>query len=291
MVDRWLESEQRTERKHSKRVYYLSIEFLIGRLLFDTLINLRLLGTARTALASLDVDLDQLRKLEPDAALGNGGLGRLAACYMDSMAALAVPAYGYGIRYEHGLFMQQIRDGWQKELPERWLAFGNPWEFERLETEYSIRFGGSVEYIGGGVDGTARGLWYPAERVLAVAHDTPITGWRGRHVNTLRLWSARSTTPVQLGAFNEGDVARRDRPADAGRSDFEGALSERRHARRTGVAAAAGVFLHVGVAAGHRAASSAAFRQSEVAARAGRHSAQRHASGDRCRRADANPGR
>jgi starch phosphorylase len=206
MVDRWLESEQKTERKHSKRVYYLSIEYLIGRLLFDTLINLRLLGTARMALASLDVDLDQLRKLEPDAALGNGGLGRLAACYMDSMAALAVPAYGYGIRYEHGLFMQQIRDGWQQEQPERWLAFGNPWEFERLETEYSIRFGGSVEYVGSGADGTARGLWYPAERVLAVAHDTPITGWRGRHVNTLRLWSARSTTPVHLAAFNEGDV-------------------------------------------------------------------------------------
>jgi starch phosphorylase len=206
MVDRWLESEQRTERRHGKRVYYLSIEFLIGRLLFDSLINLRLLGTARAALASFDVDLDQLRKLEPDAALGNGGLGRLAACYMDSMAALAVPAYGYGIRYEHGLFMQQIRDGRQIELPERWLAFGNPWEFERLETEYSIRFGGSVEYLGGGSDGTPRGLWYPTERVLAVAHDTPITGWRGRHVNTLRLWSARSTTPVHLGAFNEGDV-------------------------------------------------------------------------------------
>jgi len=206
LVDRWLESEQRTERKRGKRVYYLSIEFLIGRLLFDSLINLRLLGTARAALASLDVDLDQLRKLEPDAALGNGGLGRLAACYMDSMAALAVPAYGYGIRYEHGLFIQEIRGGWQHELPERWLAFGNPWEFERLETEYSIRFGGSVEYVGGGADGTARGLWYPAERVLAVAHDTPITGWRGRHVNSLRLWSARSTTPVHLGAFNEGDV-------------------------------------------------------------------------------------
>src|SRR6185295_1435145 len=206
MVDRWMESKERTEHTQGKRVYYLSIEFLIGRLLFDSLINLRMLGTARSALASLDVDLDQLRKLEPDAALGNGGLGRLAACYMDSMAALAVPAYGYGIRYEHGLFMQQIRDGWQHELPERWLAFGNPWEFERLETEYSIRFGGSVEYLGSGPDGTARGLWYPAERVLAVAHDTPITGWRGRHVNTLRLWSARSTTPVHLATFNTGDV-------------------------------------------------------------------------------------
>jgi starch phosphorylase len=212
IVDRWLESEQHTERKHGKRVYYLSIEFLIGRLLFDALINLRLLGTARTALASLDVDIDQLRKLEPDAALGNGGLGRLAACYMDSMAALAVPAYGYGIRYEHGLFMQEIRDGRQHELPERWLAQGNPWEFERIEAEYSIRFGGSVEYVASAGDGTARGLWYPAERVLAVAHDTPITGWRGHHVNTLRLWSARSTTPVHLGAFNAGDVVRATAP-------------------------------------------------------------------------------
>jgi glycogen phosphorylase len=205
IVDRWLEAGQRVERKQAKRVYYLSIEYLIGQLLFDSLINLQLLGAARSALDSLGVDLDRLRVLEPDAALGNGGLGRLAACYMDSMAALAVPSFGYGIRYEHGLFKQEISDGWQHELPERWLAFGNPWEFERVDTEYSIRFGGSVEYVDG-AEGTPRGIWYPEERVLAVAHDTPITGWRGRHVNTLRLWSARSTTPVHLAAFNTGDV-------------------------------------------------------------------------------------
>jgi starch phosphorylase len=206
IVDCWLESHQKAERQHSKRVYYLSIEYLIGRLLFDSLINLRLLEPAREALASLGVDLDNLRKLEPDAALGNGGLGRLAACYMDSMAALSIPAFGYGIRYEHGLFMQQIKDGWQHEEPERWLDFGNPWEFARHEAEYSICFGGTVEYLGDEADGTARGLWYPAERILAVAHDTPIAGWRGRHVNTLRLWSARATTPVQLATFNTGDV-------------------------------------------------------------------------------------
>jgi starch phosphorylase len=206
IVDCWLESPQKAERKGSKRVYYLSIEYLIGRLLFDSLINLRLLEPARDALASLGVDLDHLRKLEPDAALGNGGLGRLAACYMDSMATLSIPAFGYGIRYEHGLFVQQIKDGWQHEQPERWLDFGNPWEFARHEAEYSICFGGTVEYVGDEGDSTARGLWYPAERILAVAHDTPITGWRGRHVNTLRLWSARSTTPVQLVAFNVGDV-------------------------------------------------------------------------------------
>jgi starch phosphorylase len=207
IVDRWLRADHETESKKKKRVYYLSVEFLIGRLLFDALTNLRLVETAREALSSLGVNLQQLRKLEPDAALGNGGLGRLAACYMDSMAALAVPAFGYGIRYEHGLFAQEMRDGWQHEAPERWLAFGNPWEFERLEAEYSIRFGGTVEYVGegSGSHGTARGLWYPDERVLAVAHDTPIVGWRGRHVNALRLWSARSTTPVHLSAFNEGD--------------------------------------------------------------------------------------
>jgi starch phosphorylase len=117
-----------------------------------------------------------------------------------------VPAYGYGIRYENGLFVQQIRSGWQHEAPERWLALGNPWEFERTDTEYSVCFGGSVEYVGSGAEGTAHGLWYPDERVLAVAYDTPIAGWRGRHVNTLRLWSARSTTPVHLDTFNEGDL-------------------------------------------------------------------------------------
>jgi glycogen phosphorylase len=204
LVDRWLESAQRAERKQSKHVYYLSIEYLVGRLLFDSLINLRLLGEARAALDNLGVDLDQLRSLEPDAGLGNGGLGRLAACYMDSMAALAIPAFGYGIRYEHGLFMQQIKDGWQQEAPDRWLAFGNPWEFERLDTEYSIRFGGSVKSVEA-ANGVARASWHPAERVLAIAHDTPMAGWRGRHVNTLRLWTARSTTPVHLATFNTGD--------------------------------------------------------------------------------------
>ena len=148
-VDRWLEFEQRTERRHGKRVYYLSVEFLIGRLLFDTSTNLRLLDTARAALAGLNVDIDELRAIEPEAALGNGGLGRLAACFMDSMAALQIPAFGYGIRYEHGLFTQQIQDGWQHELPEEWLSRGNPWEFARFDVCYRVRFGGAVEYIGG----------------------------------------------------------------------------------------------------------------------------------------------
>jgi starch phosphorylase len=200
----FLHSRAETRRHTKKRVYYLSIEFLIGRLLFDTLTNLQLVEPARAALKSLGADLDRLREAELDPALGNGGLGRLAACYLDSMSALGIPAYGYGIRYENGLFEQRFSDGWQQEFPEDWLAHGNPWELNRREAPYSIGFGGSVEYLGGD-DDTARALWYPAERVLAVPYDTPIAGWRGRHANMLRLWSARAVTPIQLAAFNRGD--------------------------------------------------------------------------------------
>jgi glycogen phosphorylase len=205
VVEIWMRSREEAKSGRKKRVYYLSIEFLIGRLLLDTLSNLRLVEPARHALASLGVDLEQLRRVEPDAALGNGGLGRLAACFVDSLSALAIPAYGYGIRYENGLFEQRIRDGWQKEYPEDWLANGNPWEFARYGRQYTIGFGGMVEYIGGD-EATARGVWYPAETVLAVPYDTPITGWRGRHVNPLRLWSARAPSPIQLAALDRGDV-------------------------------------------------------------------------------------
>ncbi len=205
LVDVWMAERDDTKRRHKKRVYYLSIEFLIGRLLFDTLNNMRLTETTRRALAALGVDLDALREVEPDAALGNGGLGRLAACFMDSMAALGIPAYGYGIRYENGLFEQRIEDGWQHEFPEEWLANGNPWEFANRETNYAIGFGGVVEYLGGD-EATARAIWYPAETVLAVPHDTLIAGWRARHVNVLRLWQARAPSPLQLSALNHGDL-------------------------------------------------------------------------------------
>src|SRR5215212_8746052 len=204
IVDRWMDANQRTIAAGRKRVYYLSLEFLIGRLLSDTLSNLGLTEAARKALAGLNVDLDRLRALEPDAALGNGGLGRLAACFMESMASLAVPAFGYGIRYEHGLFRQVIADGWQREWPEDWLAFGNPWEFERPDVIHPVPFGGAVEAVSE-ADGTIRHVWRPAEIVRAVAFDTPVVGWRGRHVNTLRLWSARAVDPLQLETFNAGD--------------------------------------------------------------------------------------
>jgi glycogen phosphorylase len=204
IVDSWMATSRRAYLTSGKRVYYLSLEFLIGRLLKDGLNNMGLLDTARAALDSVGVDFDLIAELEPDAALGNGGLGRLAACFMESMATVGVPAYGYGIRYENGLFRQNIVDGWQTETPENWLAFGNPWEFPRREVCYEIGFGGTVE-ASEDDRGSTTSVWRPAETILAVAHDTPIVGWRGRCVNTLRLWSSRSLDPISLDAFNAGD--------------------------------------------------------------------------------------
>ena len=204
VIHRWLTSERASRGKGCKRVYFLSIEFLIGRLFDDVLENLGLDEIVNSALGDLGVDLVRLRASEPDAALGNGGLGRLAACFMESMATLTIPACGYGIRYDHGLFRQVIRDGWQQEYPEEWLSFGNPWEFERPEVIYDIHFGGRVERAVG-PRGIARSVWHPDETIEAVAYDTPIVGWRGRHVNTVRLWSARAVDPMRLDAFNKGE--------------------------------------------------------------------------------------
>ncbi|WP_414714108.1 glycogen/starch/alpha-glucan phosphorylase [Shinella sp.] len=204
ITDKWMDSTRRTYATGAKRVYYLSLEFLIGRLMRDAMTNIGIMDEMRHALASLGVDIDIIAELEPDAALGNGGLGRLAACFMESMATVDVPAYGYGIRYVHGLFRQQMADGWQVELPETWLAHGNAWEFERRESSYEIGFGGAVETINIGED-KQRFVWKPAERVIATAFDTPAVGWRGKRVNTLRLWAANPIDPILLDAFNAGD--------------------------------------------------------------------------------------
>lgn len=206
IIERWMESTKAAHAAGAKRVYYLSLEFLIGRLLRDALSNLRHNDEVAAALASLGVDLAAIEEIEPDAALGNGGLGRLAACFMESLASLDLPAYGYGIRYVNGMFRQRLDDGWQVELPENWLAHGNPWEFERRESAYFVGFGGEVT-------ATASGQvhWSPIEAVEAVAVDTPMVGWRGKRVNTLRLWNARAFDPIKLDRFNAGD--------------FEGALA------------------------------------------------------------------
>ncbi|HTV88395.1 MAG TPA: glycogen/starch/alpha-glucan phosphorylase [Stellaceae bacterium] len=207
VVHRWLAVDRASRAGGRKQVYYLSLEFLIGRLFADVVENLRLSETVRAALGDLGVDLDRMRRAEPDAALGNGGLGRLAACLMESMASLGVPATGYGIRYDHGLFRQVIRDGWQQEYPEDWLSFGNPWEFARPEIVYDVQYGGAVETVTlqTGRRRRQHRVWRPAETIEAVPYDTPVVGWRGRHVNPLRLWSARAADPLRLELFNEGD--------------------------------------------------------------------------------------
>jgi glycogen phosphorylase len=204
IIHRWLAADRENFASGRKRIYYLSLEFLIGRLLHDVVGNLQASEIVRRALGDLGVDFDRIRRAEPDAALGNGGLGRLAACFMESMASLGIPAYGYGIRYDHGLFRQIITEGWQQEFPEEWLSFANPWEFERPAVTHDIHFGGRVETV------TARGghlrfVWHPEETVEAVAYDTPVVGWRGAHVNRLRLWSARAPDPLRLEVFNRGD--------------------------------------------------------------------------------------
>ncbi len=204
VMDRWMESSRETWRTSHKRVYYLSLEFLIGRLMRDAMSNVGLMEPVREALKNLNVDLGDLISLEPDAALGNGGLGRLAACFLESMSSVKIPAYGYGIRYAHGLFRQEMSEGWQVELPEDWLAHGNPWEFERRESAYEIGFGGHVEPVID-PDGSTRQEWRPNDHLLAVAYDTPIVGWRGARVNTLRLWSAQPIDPILLDKFNSGD--------------------------------------------------------------------------------------
>ena len=191
----WFQSTRRTWAEGRKRVYYLSMEFLIGRLLQDAVVNLGLDDISREVMAGFGQDFMGLVEGEPDAALGNGGLGRLAACFMESMATVGCPAYGYGIRYEHGLFRQRFEGGQQVESPEDWLTQTNPWEFPRPESAYTIGFKGQME----------GDTWVPGETVIASAHDTPVIGWQGRWANTLRLWAAKPTTLFDLERFNRGD--------------------------------------------------------------------------------------
>lgn len=200
IVDSWIASRARVRTSGMKRVYYLSMEFLIGRLISDAITNLGLEEAARQALASFGQDYDEVVADEPDAALGNGGLGRLAACFLESMATIGLPAMGYGVRYDHGLFRQSFHDGWQMESPEDWLSRRNPWEFERPEANRLIGFGGEMRE-----DAQGRAVWTPSETVMAAAYETPIVGWKARWTDTLRLWAAKPTRLFDLERFNRGD--------------------------------------------------------------------------------------
>ena len=206
IMEPWFASTRRTYEEDRKRVYYLSMEFLIGRMLEDAAINLGLREAAEEALAGIGPGFRALVEDEPDAALGNGGLGRLAACFLDSMSTLGCPGYGYGILYEHGLFRQRFEGGQQVELPEDWLVRRDPWVFERPEAVATIAFHGHVEERGG------KAVWHPGETVIAEANDMPVVGWRGRWANTLRLWAARPTELFNLARFNAGDYTAASEP-------------------------------------------------------------------------------
>ena len=204
LVERWMDTTRRQYQQNVKRVYYLSMEFLPGRMLSNALIALGLHDECYNALRELGLDFDELAALEPDPALGNGGLGRLAACFLDSMATLGLPGFGYGIRYEYGMFAQRIHDGRQVEFPDHWLVAGNPWEFVRPEVRYTIQFGGRVE----SGHRNERGVhWVETEDVLAMAYDTVVPGYETSAVNTLRLWSATSTEAINLSLFNQGNYS------------------------------------------------------------------------------------
>jgi starch phosphorylase len=204
LIERWIETQQAYYDVDAKRVYYLSLEFLVGRTLGNSLINLDLYDTSADALKELGYDLEELREIEWDAGLGNGGLGRLAACFMDSMASLELPAYGYGIRYEYGIFHQKIIDGYQVEAPDNWLRYGNPWEFPRAEYLYPVQFYGRVHQYKD-PDGGIKFEWVDTENIMAMAYDTPIPGYRNNTVNNMRLWSAKATREFNLQYFNDGN--------------------------------------------------------------------------------------
>jgi starch phosphorylase len=198
LIERWKRTRSTYEREDCKRTFYLSLEFLMGRTLSNAILNLDVSEEVSRAFIDLGVNLDEIRESEPDAGLGNGGLGRLAACFLDSCATLQLPVRGYGLRYEYGMFRQHIANGYQIEDPDHWLRDGNPWELERPEYTQRIQFGGHTEHINGSV------RWVDTQDVLAVPYDLPVPGYRNGTVNTLRLWKAAATDEFNLDEFNAG---------------------------------------------------------------------------------------
>ncbi|MDI1298157.1 glycogen/starch/alpha-glucan phosphorylase [Methylotenera sp.] len=199
VVKQWVKTAESYYRDDPKRVYYLSLEFLIGRMLSNAALNLGIEDELKKGITALGRELENTVEMENDAALGNGGLGRLAACFLDSMATMDIPATGYGIRYEYGMFKQSIEGGQQVENPDNWLRYGNVWEFQRPESTYDIKFYGHV------VEGEGKQHWVNTEHVVAMAYDMPVPGYGGKTVNSLRLWSAKAAREFDLKHFNDGN--------------------------------------------------------------------------------------
>lgn len=205
LIDQWNTTQQYLSSISPKRVYYLSLEFLIGRSMDNALLNLNVKDTYKSAVKKLGFRLEDLVEEENDAALGNGGLGRLAACFMDSLATLDYPAWGYGIRYNYGIFEQRIVDGYQMEHPDYWLTFGNPWEIQRLDIAFDVGFGGKVISTKAMPGKPARHTWEPSERVVAIAYDYPIPGFDTKSTINIRLWSSKPNVEFDFASFNAGD--------------------------------------------------------------------------------------
>jgi starch phosphorylase len=207
LMERWFKTQTAYYLADAKRVYYLSLEFLLGRSLIQNIINLDARDAYTEAMRKVGYDLEALQDEEAEAGLGNGGLGRLAACFMDSAATLGLPFYGYGLRYEFGIFRQAIQEGFQREYPDNWLRYGNPWEIPRPDALFPIRFFGRREWYSDPA-GTVRARWVDTQDVWAMAYDTPIAGFRNQTVNTLRLWSAKSSREFDLAHFNAGEYVK-----------------------------------------------------------------------------------
>lgn len=204
LVEKWINTQKGYYTKKQKRVYYLSLEFLVGRSLGNSLLNLGIMDQVEKVLVEMGLDLDELRDIEEDAALGNGGLGRLAACFMDSIATLGIPGYGYGIRYEYGLFFQKLIDGFQIEAPDNWMRYGTPWEFERQSQLFPVRFYGHTNTYRDD-NGRHRVEWVDAEEVMAMPCDMLVPGYKNNNVINMRLWTARASRELDLNYFNQGD--------------------------------------------------------------------------------------
>ncbi len=202
LIRKWLRTQNHYYKNDVKRVYYLSMEFLMGRLLGNTLINMGFYEEAENIIKEMGYDLDEIVDAEHDMGLGNGGLGRLAACFLDSMATMELPAFGYGIRYEYGIFEQDIINGYQVEKPDNWLHFGSPWEIMRPEYTYPIKFGGKTVERN---NGNTWIEWIDTTDVLAVAYDIPIPGYNNNTCNNLRLWEAKASKDFDFHSFNQGD--------------------------------------------------------------------------------------
>jgi len=203
LINQWIKTQQTHHNKNTKRAYYLSLEFLMGRAMGNNIINMQLEDTVSEALKELGYNLEELEAQESDAGLGNGGLGRLAACFLDSMATMDLPSFGYGIRYDYGIFKQKIDNGYQTEQPDDWLRNGNPWEIERPDVTVKVSFGGRVESYN--EKGKTIYRWIDTNDVMGVAYDMPIAGYGGKTINTLRLWSARAAEEFDFQDFNDGD--------------------------------------------------------------------------------------